>query len=331
MIDFTVNGNQRSVEFRPGLTLMTYLRDDLYLTGTKCGCGSGDCGSCKVLVNGEAVNSCTLSVKKLEGADVVTIEGLSPDSARPGSPLHPVQQAFIDSGAIQCGFCTPGMVITAAALLRRNPEPRREEIQKALGANICRCTGYRKIVEAIELASSMMIGTGGSGDTRAPAPAPAAGRPVGLASPMIDARQKVTGRLKYTGDLFFPRMLTGKVLYAPAAHGRISSIDTSQAEELPGVHAVATFLNAPDREYNSHITIPFQDVPKNERIFNRHFRFHGDRIAAVAAEDERTAREALKLIRLEWEEYPLILTTEAALAENAFPIHEGGNLADTLE
>jgi CO/xanthine dehydrogenase Mo-binding subunit len=148
---------------------------------------------------------------------------------------------------------------------------------------------------------------------------------------MIDARQKVTGRLKYTGDLHFPRMLVGKVLYAPAAHGRISSIDTSQAEALPGVHAVATFLNAPDREFNSHITVPFQDVPKNERVFNRHFRFHGDRIAAVAADDERTAREALRLIRLEWEEYPLILTPDAALAEGAFPIHEGGNLADTLE
>lgn len=324
-IVFTVNGVERQAEFRRGLTLMEYLREDLGLTGTKCGCGTGECGSCKVLVDGEAVNSCTLTLKNLSGKKVVTIEGISPDSALPGTRLHPVQQAFIDTGAIQCGFCTPGMVITAVALLDRDPAPDEAAIRKALGGNICRCTGYRKIVEAIRLASKLT-----AGEARAQEPGAGGSLPVGSPSPLHDARLKVTGRLKYTGDMHFPGMLHAKVLYAPAAHGYVTSIDTSEAEALPGVRAVATFLNAPEREFNSHITVPFQDVPKNERIFNRHFRFHGDRIAAVAADDERTAREALRLIKLEWEEYPFHLTPEASLAEGAYPIHEGGNLADTI-
>ncbi|ADK80192.1 molybdopterin-dependent oxidoreductase [Sediminispirochaeta smaragdinae] len=328
-IHFRVNGIEREICPKQGMSLMRYLREELGLTGTKCGCQSGDCGTCKVLVDGQAVNSCTLALRKLEGWEVVTIEGLAPDATRPGSTLHPVQQAFIDAGAIQCGFCTPGMIITTVALLSRNPDPSSDEIRKALDGNLCRCTGYRKIVDAVLLAVRYMRG-GVQNIEEGGRPAGPNTIALGIPSPVRDARKKVTGRLLYTGDLNVPGMLVGKILYAPAAHGLITSIDTSLAEALPGVRAVASFANSPDKPYNSHTTLPFQKVPKNERIFNRHFRFHGDRIAAVAAEDEATARKALGLIKIEWEPYPASLTIEDALAPGAKSIHEGGNLADTI-
>lgn len=132
-------------------TLLYVLRKYLRLTGTKCGCGTNDCGACKVIIDGEAVNSCVTLVKNLEGKVIQTIEGLEYDGH-----LHPIQQAFIDAGAVQCGFCTPGMIMSAKALLDRNKTPTDQEIRLALDNNLCRCTGYQKIVEAIQAAGRMM-------------------------------------------------------------------------------------------------------------------------------------------------------------------------------
>ena len=153
MITLNVNGEDRRVAIGRRWTLLYVLRDVLDLTGTKYGCGTGDCGACKVLIDGEPVNSCTYLAVRAEGKKIVTIEGLAQ-----GEQLSPVQQAFVDAGAIQCGFCTPGMVITATALLQRNPSPSRAEIVQALDNNLCRCTGYIKIVEAIELAARRLRG-----------------------------------------------------------------------------------------------------------------------------------------------------------------------------
>lgn len=150
-ITFNVNGEDYTILARPNWTLLYVLREELHLTGTKFGCGTGDCGSCKVLVDGKAQNSCTLLARNAEGKKIVTIEGVSC-----GNQLHSVQQAFVDAGAIQCGFCTPGMVIRTIALLNENPSPSKEEIVDALSNNICRCTGYKKIIEAVQLAARRM-------------------------------------------------------------------------------------------------------------------------------------------------------------------------------
>ena len=153
---FTVNGKSVEVEAEKNWTLLYVLREKLDITGPKPGCNTGDCGACKVLLDGEAVNSCTTLIGKCEGRDVVTIEGI----AREGQ-LHPIQESFVEKGAVQCGYCTPGMVISAKALLDKNPEPSRNEVIGALDNNLCRCTGYVKIVDAIMDASEKMRGKGG--------------------------------------------------------------------------------------------------------------------------------------------------------------------------
>ncbi|MCB5247524.1 MAG: (2Fe-2S)-binding protein, partial [Candidatus Cloacimonetes bacterium] len=130
----------------------TWLREDLDLTGTKIGCGIGVCGSCTVLVNGEPKRSCKLKLKDVEGADILTIEGVR----APDGGLHPIQQAFLDAGAIQCGFCTPGMVLASYALLMKNPHPSRAEARQAIKGNLCRCTGYQQIIDAVLLAAQSM-------------------------------------------------------------------------------------------------------------------------------------------------------------------------------
>lgn len=143
-----INGSQFKLEIQENWSLLYVIRDVLHLTGTKYGCGTGDCGACKVLINGIAKNSCSLLAKDMEDKEITTIEGLSQRDK-----LHPVQKAFVEAGAIQCGYCTPGMVITTVALLDQNSHPTENEIVAALDNNLCRCTGYKKIVDAIQLAS----------------------------------------------------------------------------------------------------------------------------------------------------------------------------------
>lgn len=152
-VHLNINGKVYEVPVKKNWTLLHVLREILDLTGSKCGCSTGDCGACKVIVDGEAVNSCLILAYKAEGKSITTIEGLTD-----GTGLHPIQQAFIEAGAVQCGFCTPGMVISAKALLDKNPNPSRDEIARALDNNLCRCTGYIKIFEAIELAARRMRG-----------------------------------------------------------------------------------------------------------------------------------------------------------------------------
>ena len=150
-IELKINGEIRSVQVEKNWTLLYVLREVLDLTGAKCGCNTGDCGACKVIIDGEAVNSCLVLAPKAVGKEIETIEGLSN-----GPELHPIQQAFIDAGAVQCGYCTPGMIMSAKALLDKNPDPSEEEIRAAISNNLCRCTGYVKIVDAIRLAGERM-------------------------------------------------------------------------------------------------------------------------------------------------------------------------------
>jgi len=156
-LEMILNGKEVSVEVEPGDLLVHVLRDNLGLIGTKVSCGEGECGSCTVLVDGLTVTSCIYPALKVQGREVTTIEGLAE-----GTQLHPIQQAFVDVTAPQCGYCIPGMVMSAKALLDENPHPTEEEIKKGISGNVCRCTGYYQIVEAIELAAQRMAGEGGA-------------------------------------------------------------------------------------------------------------------------------------------------------------------------
>jgi len=151
LIQLKVNGEICDVEVEPWWTLLEVLRERLYLTGTKKGCDRGDCGSCTVLIDGTAKLSCLMLAVEAQGKDILTIEGLAK-----GEELHPLQQAFIETGAVQCGFCTPGMILAAKALLDRNPKPTEEEVKEGLSGNLCRCTGYVKIFDAVLAASKKM-------------------------------------------------------------------------------------------------------------------------------------------------------------------------------
>ncbi|MGQ9787858.1 MAG: (2Fe-2S)-binding protein [Candidatus Hadarchaeaceae archaeon] len=152
-IEFTINGIKRKVLVRPKDLLLNVIRDELGLKGTKYGCGTGECGACTVLLDGRPVLSCLTLAVSANGKNITTIEGIETDEE-----LHPIQQAFIDTGAIQCGYCTPGMIISTKALLDKNPNPTEEEIKLAIKGNLCRCTGYVKIIAAIQLAAKRMRG-----------------------------------------------------------------------------------------------------------------------------------------------------------------------------
>ncbi|HVN22421.1 MAG TPA: (2Fe-2S)-binding protein [Syntrophorhabdales bacterium] len=149
-MQFTLNGEQVKVEVEPTWTLLYLLREKLELTGTKLGCGYGECGACTVIMDGRAVNACLVPVLEAEGTSVTSIEGL----AEPSGQLHPLQKAFIDHGAVQCGFCTPGMIMSAKALLDEKQSPTEDEIKESIAGNLCRCTGYVKIIEAVKAAAT---------------------------------------------------------------------------------------------------------------------------------------------------------------------------------
>ena len=157
-ISFVLNGSAMLIEADPARRALDVLREDLGLTGTKEGCGQGECGACSIIVDGVVKLSCLMTAAQLEGREIVTIEGVAADGE-----LHPVQAAFVEHGAVQCGFCTPGMVISAVNFLEGNPEPSREEVREALSGNLCRCTGYQKIVDAVEGAAQKMRSGGQDG------------------------------------------------------------------------------------------------------------------------------------------------------------------------
>ncbi len=157
-ITLTINGQPQIIDAPPMKRLLDALREDLGLTGAKEGCGEGECGSCSVLVNGELVNSCLVPILQAEGAQITTIEGLSPEAA---APLHPIQQCFLEHGGAQCGICTPGMILATHHLLNKYPHPTMEQIKEGLAGNLCRCTGYMRIFEAVQQAATTEVEVGG--------------------------------------------------------------------------------------------------------------------------------------------------------------------------
>jgi aerobic-type carbon monoxide dehydrogenase small subunit (CoxS/CutS family) len=235
LMTLRVNGWERDVAVRPDRSLVDALRDDFGLTGTKRACNEGECGSCSVLLDGEVVNACLVLAIEAQGHEITTIEGLATDGK-----LDPLQQAFAENFASQCGYCTPGMILTAKALLARNPKPADDEIRHAIRGNLCRCTGYSKIVDAIRAASGQAAERSYRLSRH-----PVVGKP----ATRIDAFEKVTGKAPYAYDMALPGMLHGEILRSPHAHARITRIDTGAARKLPGVVAVLTQEDMPQTKF----------------------------------------------------------------------------------
>ncbi len=307
LLNLTVNGESHEVAAHQHWSLLEVLRYELGLTGSKQGCDKGDCGACTVLLDGDPVLACCTLGAAVEGRNVTTIEGL----AAPEGP-DPVQRAFDVCGALQCGFCQPGMILSARALLNENPTPSRDEIKEALGGNLCRCTGYTKIVDAVELAAKGV-------DAQVPV---AYGEPTEgflvLGSPgrKADAIEKAVGTAIYADDIQLPRMAHAKILRSPHAHARIRGVDTSKAEALPGVYAVMTGAELP----TPYCVIPW--TPDEHALALDKVRYVGDGVAAVAAVDEDTANAALDLIEVDYEVLPAAVEPEQALADDAPLIHD---------
>ena len=245
LVHLTVNGQPRTVAVRPNVTLLSALRDDLELTGTKRGCATGDCGACTVQVDGEATAACLTLAVEAEGAEVTTVEGLSRDG-----DLHPLQKAFVKHGALQCGYCTAGALMSAKALIDREPHPSHDEITDALSGNLCRCAAYPRMVSAVEhwteYEHAPLDTTPRRGEEGDQARDHAV---VGHAVPRYDGPDKVSGRAKYTADIRLPDTLVGKILGSPVAHGILRRIDVTRARALPGVLAVITGADVPDTWY----------------------------------------------------------------------------------
>jgi 4-hydroxybenzoyl-CoA reductase subunit alpha len=307
---FTVNGQKYEAAVEDGDTLLDVLRDKLRLTGTKKGCDAGDCGACTVLVDGEPLNSCLLLASTVEGKSITTIEGLAQDGK-----LTPLQQSFINEGGLQCGYCTPGMVLSATALLARNPDPSVDDIKDALAGNLCRCTGYTGILNAVQRCKEHKTAEVGSGG-------------VGASIPRLDAADKVTGRALYTADIWLPHMVHGKLLGSPIAHGLVKRIDVSKAKALPGVLAVLTGADVTDTKHGVSPARYDEDVLAKDKV--RHV---GDPVAAVAAVDEKTAERALELIEVDYEPLPVLTDAMEAVREGAPLIHERypRNISTTVE
>ena len=274
MIDVALTVNEKAVraEVPPRLTLLRFLRDYLGLTGTKNGCSKGHCGVCTVILDGKATRSCLVRMEKTQGVQVETVENL----ARNGT-LHPIQQAFIEYGGLQCGFCTPAMILAAKALLDANPSPSRDEIISALSMNrnTCRCTGYVKIVDAIEAAAGWMR----SGS----APPPKAEGQLTGAQLVRYAAEKVTGKTQYGDDIVMEGMLHGKVLWSAHPHARIVSIDTMEAEAMEGVVRVITARDIPGKNQLGNVIRDQVAIAADE------VRYIGDGVAAVFAETPEMA------------------------------------------
>ncbi len=312
-ICLNVNGQGIEARVDPEMTLLTFLREELGLTGAKDGCSEGTCGACMVIVDGRARQACVQRMNRLQGCSVETIESLSD-----GDRLHPLQFTMVREGAIQCGFCTPGLVMAAKALLDSNPNPSEAEIKKALRRNLCRCTGYRPIITAVQEAACLLR----EGITEVPAGQlyPAEDQVVGKAVARVDGVDKVTGRLQYSADLKVEGMLHTKVLRAAYPHALLLGLDTSAAKAASGVVAVLTAEDVPGRN-GFGIIRKDQPVLAEDKV-----RYLGETVAAVYAETEAAAEAALALIEVEYEPLPVIENPQQALAKGAAAIHEDGNL-----
>ena len=320
-INFSVNNQSVSLPELPGEMLSDLLRNRLGLMGTKIGCNEEECGACTVVIDGEAILSCNYPAKKVNGKKVTTIEGLASINDEGKTSLHPLQEAFVAFGAVQCGFCIPGQIMTSYALLESNPEPCVEDIQYALKDTLCRCAGYPSIIGAIQSASEN-IRTNKVIQTPPIQIARDAGRVVGQNHFRPDSIAKVTGKAIYTDDLRFDNMAFARVKRAMVPSAILTNIDISKALELEGVIAV---LTAKDLKAEKKHGLVIKDWPVLVDVGER-VRYVGDAIAIVAAETEDIASDAINLIKADFQSLPVITNPVDARNANTDQIHEDGNL-----
>lgn len=356
-IHLTLNGVARTLACEPGETLLSVLRRN-GVWSVKHGCETGECGACSVLLDGKLTPTCVMLAAQADGHALETVEALD---RGPGAALHPIQQAFAETGAIQCGYCTPAMVLAARELLSKTLTPTEAEIRDALGGVLCRCTGYVKPVEAVQRAAAILRGEAvppidaaggvplegffdavrrnpepdlpGPGDNVLTKPKVAlftfptvdlqgATEVVGKPEVKVDAVKLVKGKPAFADDFDLPGMLHAAMLTSPHAHARIKRIDASKARALPGVHAVLTYQDVPRVIYASGGQSWPNPHPWDQVSLDSKVRHVGDRVAVVAAETPEIAREALKLIEVEYEVLPAVFDPLETMKPGAPIIHD---------
>mgnify|MGYP001663660204 CR=1 FL=1 len=303
MAVFFVNGTEVNVP--KNQKLLRYLRDELHLTSVKDGCSEGACGACTVLIDGEPCRACTPSTDALEGRHILTVEGLTDEEKK----LY--TYAYGEAGAVQCGFCIPGMVICTKALLDQNPDPNEKEIKNALRNNYCRCTGYVKIIAAVKLAAKLkregVIPEPSENDWK-----------VGSSVHRLDVEEKVLGTGKYPDDWYVPNMTYGSAVRAKYARARVKAIDASKALAMPGVYAVLTAEDIPGENKVGHIKHDqYTLIPVGGLTH-----YLGDAICLVVAQDQETLEKAKKLVKVDYEVLPAVHNPWEAAEENAPHVFE---------
>ncbi|MBQ2223737.1 MAG: 2Fe-2S iron-sulfur cluster binding domain-containing protein, partial [Oscillospiraceae bacterium] len=297
MATFVVNG--QTVTCEKNQKLIRFLRDTLHLTSVKDGCSEGACGTCHVLIDGKPTKACVPQTDKLEGRTILTVEGLSQWEK------DVYTWAFGEAGAVQCGFCIPGMVICAKALLDANPDPTREEAAFAIRNNICRCTGYVKIIDGILLAAKVL--------REGKIPEMKDDFTVGARVHRIDVPEKVQGYGQYPDDVYVEGMCYGGAVRAAYPRARVLSIDTSEAEALDGVVCVVTAKDIPGQNYVGHIV---KDQPTLVPV-GEITHYLGDSVALVCARDQETLERAKQLVKVEYEVLPAVHNPAEAAAPGA--------------
>ncbi|MDB5242654.1 MAG: xanthine dehydrogenase, molybdenum binding subunit apoprotein [Spirosoma sp.] len=321
-LELHINQTPYQQDVEPRLLLIDFLRDNANLTGAKWGCGSGTCGTCTVLVDGNTTKSCQMLAVEAEGRAITTIEGLASVTE-----LHPVQTAFWENFAVQNGFSTPGTIMSVVELLENNPNPNDDEIKQWLQGNLSRETGYEQIVKAVKEAAARLTNQHSNG--HAPA-----GQGVGQALKTRKTQELLTGDAKFIADMVMPNMAHAAILQSPHAHAMIRSIDTSEAEAMPGVLRVFTAKDTeqimpmpviwvPPFTESHFLSHPSGIVPGSHRVFaTDKVRFAGDQLAAVVAETRQQAYDALARIKVNFEPLPVVLDPEEALQDGAPQLHE---------
>lgn len=352
-LELNINGVIKSLEVAPQESLLTVLRREGY-HGVKHGCETGECGACTVLVDGVARPGCVTLAAQAGGCTVTTVESLAQSAHNGERVLHPLQEAFIDSGAIQCGFCTPGMLLSASALLKHNPSPSAEEVREALSGNLCRCSGYAKPVEAVLRAAAVLRGekvaprsqpvseeSAQPWEPTGQLPGSELGQQLALArnatlvatrsngtlhtigksERKIDGVKLATGKAAFVDDIEVRDMLYARVLTSPHAHALIRAIDVSEARALPGVHAVLTYKDVQRTPYTTAGQPWPEPGPHDQYVLDERVRFVGDRVAVVAAETPEIAEQALALIQVDYEVLPAVFDPRLAISAQAPDIH----------
>lgn len=304
---FSVNGKTYTVT--ENVSLMRFLRDELRLTSVKDGCSEGACGTCTVIIDGKAVKACVQKVSNLDGKSVITAEGLSEREKQVYS------HAFSEAGAVQCGFCIPGMVMCAKALIDKNPSPSPEDVKYAIRNNLCRCTGYKKIEEAILLAAEIIrenreitnpVSTGLLGESMS----------------RVDASAKALGEAKYADDFYMDGMVYGSALRSEYPRAEILSIDKSEAESMDGVLCVMTAEDIPGTQKVGHLKRDWDVIVSVGKTTH----YLGDAVALVAAETPEILEKAKKAIKVEYKPLDGVFSPVEAMKDGAPLVHEDGNL-----